>query len=328
MKKELIKVTLAVSALMWALPASAENDYPTKPITLIVPYSPGGATDIRSRTIANRLGALLGTSVVVENRSGGGGNIGTSVIARARPDGYTIGIGNLAPMSVNKCLFRDSMNFDPEVDLAPIVLLEHGAPALAVNSKTPYMTVSDAVEAAKKSDGNFNFGSSGAGAASHLLGTLFQRSAGFQAAHIPYKGGAQALLGLMSGDIDYQIETSVLFLSQTKAENPAVRILAVATPTRVPALPDVPTFKESGYPDIVATNWFGLVAPAGTPRSILEKLNATLNQILSEPEYIRTVESQGALVAGGTADEFKELLNNERSRWCQLIEDAGISAGF
>jgi len=309
--------------LATALPAAAQPAYPSQPIKFVVPYAAGGSSDTRSRQLAQKLGDSLGVPVVVENKPGASGNIGTSQIAMAKPDGYTIGLGNFAPMSVNKALY--TLNFDPVQDLAPIALIERGPMALAVNSQSPYKTLASLIAAAKASPDKFNYASTGAGSASHLSTELFKTLAGFQATHVPYRGGAPAANDLMAGNIDLYIELPSLLMPYAAGDAPRLRMLAVASEKRVPGLPDLLTFREQGLQGMVVSNWFGVVAPAGVPADVIQTLNRHINQALQDPEYRKTVESQGGEVAGGTPEEFRAFIASESERWTQLIRKQNIS---
>lgn len=313
----------ALSAALTSLPTQAQPNYPDQPIKFVVPYAAGGSSDTRSRQLAQKLGESLGVAVVVENKPGASGNIGTGHIASAKPDGYTIGLGNFAPMSVNQSLY--TLSFDPVKDLAPIALIERGPMALGVNSRSPHADPAALIAAAKAAPGKLNYASTGAGSASHLSTELFKELAGFDAAHVPYRGGAPAANDLIAGNIDFYIELPSLLLPHAKGDSPRLRMLAVAAENRVPGLPDLPTFKELGMPGMVVSNWFGVIAPAGTPPGIIAKLNEHINRALQDPEYRTVVESQGGEVAGGTPDDFRAFISSESQRWSQLIRQQNIS---
>lgn len=299
-------------------------DYPTQPITFIVPYAAGGSSDTRSRQLAQKLGESLGTTVVVENRPGASGNIGTSQIARAKPDGYTIGLGNFAPMAVNKSLYGATLPFDPEKDIQPIALIERGAMVLGVGSKSPYANAAELIKDGKANPDQLNYASTGAGGASHLVSELFKDSVGFNAVHIPYRGGAPASNDLIAGNVDFYLELASLFIPHTTSDQPRIRALAVASDERLKALPNVPTFKEQGI-DLVASNWFGVIAPAGVPGDIIAKLNKAVNQALEAESYRSIVQAQGAEVAGGSPEDFQAFIRSESERWSKLIEQKNIT---
>ena len=315
----------AAAAIACVAPAASANaSYPNQPITFIVPYAAGGSSDTRSRQIAQHLSDSLGVPVVVENRPGASGNIGSAQIARAKPDGYTIGLGNFAPMSVNKSLYGDTLPFDPATDIQPIALIERGAMVLAVNSSSPYKTAEELISDAKANSNKLNYASTGAGGASHLISELFKQRADFDATHIPYRGGAPAVNDLIGGNVDMYLELASLFIPHLTADNPRIRALAISADDRIAALPDLPTFKELGI-DLVGSNWFGIVAPAGIPEDVLSKLNQAVNTALSDANYRKIVEAQGAEVAGGTPNEFREFIKSESALWGSLIKEQNIS---
>ncbi len=319
-------IVTALSAVALAIPAvaAAQANYPSQPITFIVPYAAGGSSDTRSRQLAQHMSQSLGVTVVVENRPGASGNIGTSQIARAKPDGYTIGLGNFAPMAINKSLYGDTLPFDPEKDIQPIALIERGGMVLGVNADSPYQSAQELLEDARANPDKLNYASTGAGGASHLISELFKQRADFSAVHVPYRGGAPAVNDLIGGNVDMYLELASLFIPHLKADTPRLRALAISTEERISALPDVPTFKELGI-DLVGSNWFGVVAPAGIPDDVLQKLNKAVNEALQDESYRKIVESQGANVAGGTPEEFEAFIRSESKLWGELIKAQGIT---
>ncbi len=325
--KKLAQVALfAGSALAFATGSHAQTaSYPSQPITFIVPYAAGGSSDTRSRQLAQKIGEYLKTTVVVENKPGASGNIGTSLITRAKPDGYTIGLGNFAPLSVNRSLYGDNLPFNPDTDLQPIALIERGAMVLGVNSNSPYASAQALIDDAKQHPDKLNYASTGAGGASHLVSELFKDTQSFNATHVPYKGGAPAVNDLMAGNVDFYLELASLFIPQMAGDQPRIRALAVASESRLKALPDTPTFKELGIDGMVASNWFGVIAPAGTPAEIIGQLNTAINKALQDPEYKAIVESQGAEVAGGSPEDFRAFIASESDRWARLIKEKNIS---
>lgn len=304
--------------------AMADAPYPSQAIPFVVPYAAGGSSDTRSRMLAQKMSDSLGVTIVVENKPGASGNIGTSMIARAKPNGYTIGLGNFGPMSVNKALYGSNLPFDPEQDLQPIALIERGAMALGVNSSSPYQSLADLVADGKQNPNKLDYASTGAGGASHLLTEQFKATSGFDAVHVPYRGGAPASNDLLAGNISFYLELASLFLPHMQIDNPRLRVLGVTSQERLKAMPDTPTFKEQGV-DLVASNWFGVIAPAGLPADVLEKLNTAVNDALKDPDYRQIVESQGAQVVGGTPEEFTAFVKEETKRWTALIKDQNIS---
>ncbi|CAB3737354.1 MULTISPECIES: Bug family tripartite tricarboxylate transporter substrate binding protein [Achromobacter] len=319
---KLLAGALAVGFSLASAGAQAQAAYPTQAIKFIVPYAAGGSSDTRSRQLAQKLSDSLGVPVVVDNKPGASGNIGTGQIATAKPDGYTIGLGNFAPLAVNKALY--TMPFDPAADLAPIALIERGPMALGVNDKSPYANPAALIEDAKRNPEKLNYASTGAGSASHLSTELFKEQAGMNATHVPYRGGAPAVNDLIAGNVDFYIELPSLFLPHATGSTPRIKMLAVAADQRVPGLPGVPTFKELGLPDMVVSNWFGVIAPAGTPPEVVKTLNEHINRALQDKQYRDVVESQGGEVAGGTPEQFQAFIASESERWTQLIRQKQI----
>jgi len=267
----------------------AELRYPIKPITFIVPYGAGGGADSRSRQICNLLATELGQPIIVENKAGAGGNIGTEFIAKATPDGYTIGMGNFAPLAVNKALFGN-LRYDPNKDLAPIVLIDKGPLILTVNPKSPFHTVQDIVNAAKAKPGELTFASGGIGGTHQLSAELFKQSAGIDMIHIPYKSGAAAATDLLSGNVNMMFEQ--MYSAKQNIDAGLLRAIAITGKNRAPLLPNLPTFAEAGYPKVEVLNWQGFVAPSGTPKEIIQKINKAVNKVLSDPKVRDQIKSQ------------------------------------
>lgn len=312
---------LACTALAMPSFAQAQAAYPNKPITFVVPYGAGGGADTRSRQIANRLSVLLGQPVVVDNKPGAGGNIGTEFLVRAKPDGYTIGMGNFAPMAVNKALFGN-LRYDPGVDLEPVVLIDKGPLILMVNQKSPYRTVAEVVAAAKAKPGTLTFASGGLGGTHHLSGELFQQSAGIKMVHVPYKSGAAATTDLLASTVDMMFEQ--MYSAKPSIDAGRLRALAITDRERSPRFANIPTFAEAGFPKVVVLNWQGIVAPKGTPKAIIDKLNATVNQILAEKDIVEAIAAQSNVIGGGTTADFAALIKSESVKWSALVREAGI----
>jgi tripartite-type tricarboxylate transporter receptor subunit TctC len=312
-------VCASLLALVAARPthcALAADAWPSKPIVLVVPYGAGGGADTRARQIAQKLSPLLGQPVVVDNKPGAGGNLGTEFVVRAKPDGYTIGMGNFAPMAVNKTLFGN-LRFDPQADLAPIGLIDRGPLVLMVRKDAPYKTVDDIVTAARAKPDVLTYGSGGIGGTHHLSGALFEQSAGIKMVHIPYKSGAAAATDLMAGNVDMMFEQ--MYAAKPAIESGRLRPLAITLPKRSPLFPDLPTFVELGLPAVQVQNWNGLVAPRGTPKEILDKLNAALNQALADKGVRENITAQSNEVVGGAAEDFARLVKSESERWGAVV---------
>ena len=318
------RLCLAAIAFLPLLAAAQDPaaGYPGKPITLIVPYAAGGSSDARARQVAQKISGYLGQQVVVDNKPGGNGNIGTQLIARAAPDGYTIGIGNLAPLTVNKTLVPQTTLFETS-DLVPIALLERGPLVLVVNAeKSPYKDLKSLTVAMKAHPGKLSYASAGSGGSFHLAGELFKANAGVYSVHIPYRGGGPAMNDLLAGQVDYMFEMLPSALPYVRGGK--VRPLAIAHEQRLASLPDVPTFKELGIPGMEVSNWFGIVAPKGTPKPVVDKLNQAVNRALQEPDLARRITEPGNVVGGGTPEAFATLISTETTRWSKLIRDKGI----
>lgn len=301
--------------------AFAQADYPNKPINFIVPYGAGGSADSRSRQIAQKMSVILKQPIVIDNKPGAGGNIGTEFIARAVPDGYTIGMGNFAPMAVNKTLFGN-LRYDPETDLSPIVLIEKGPLVLVVNPNSPYKTISDIVSAAKAKPGVLTFSSGGIGGSHQLSAELFELNAGISMIHVPYKSGSAALMDLMAGNVDLMFDQMYSAVPSIKADK--LRPIAITSKKRSPLLPYVPSFVELGYPKVEVLNWQGLIAPKGTPKAVIDKLNAVANQALKDPGLRELMLSQGNEIGGGTPAEFAALIKAEAVKWSVVVKTANI----
>jgi tripartite-type tricarboxylate transporter receptor subunit TctC len=321
--------SLLAAACLLGLPLAAAaqdaaRDYPSKTITLIVPYAAGGSSDVRARQIAQKISVTLGQSVIVDNKPGANGNIGTNAIAKAAPDGHVIGLGNLAPLAVNKTLMPNTP-FDPATDLVPVILLEKGPLVLVVNAeKSPHKSLKDLIGALKAAPGKMSYASAGSGGSFHLAGEMFKSSVGASAVHIPYRGGGPATNDLLAGQVDYMFDMVPAALGYLKSAPPKLRPLAVAHDKRLPSLPDVPTFAELGVKDMEISNWFGIVAPKGTPKPIIDKLNQAINRALQEPDLAQRITAPGNVVGGGDPKAFADLVVAESRRWTQLIREKGI----
>lgn len=314
---------LQATSLAVALPslAWAQDKYPSKPITLICPYAAGGNADQRSRQIGRFISTTLGQPVIVDNKPGAGGNIGTEAIARAKPDGYTIGMGNFAPLAVNPTMFK-KMNFDPAKDLVPVCLIEKGPLVLMVPANSPFKSVKDIMAVAKASPGKLSFASGGLGGSHHLSGEMFKSLAGLSITHIPYKGGAPATTDLMGGQVDMMFEQMYSAAPSVRAGK--LRALAITSKTRSPLFPDLPTMAESGVPGFEVQNWQGLVAPAGMPAALIKLLNETVNKALADPAIKEQMLGQGNELGGGAPEQFATLIKSESDRWGKLVKSANI----
>jgi len=297
------------------------QEYPVKTISFIVPYAAGGNGDIRGRQVAQKLTAMLGQPVIVENKPGAGGNIGTEYVACAAPDGYVIGLGNFAPLGVNQALFK-KLGFDPQKDVLPVVLIERGPLALMVNPKSPYKSVKDIVAAARAKPGVLTAANGGIGGSHHLSAELFKQAAGIDVISVAYKGGAPAATDLMAGTVDMMFEQ--MYAALPSLQSGKAIALAVTSKTRVSVLPNVPTFAEAGFPAVEVLNWQGVIVPRGTPPAIIARLNAAVNKALRETDLKDRISSQGNEVAGGTPQEFAALIASESEKWGKVVRAAKI----
>jgi tripartite-type tricarboxylate transporter receptor subunit TctC len=303
----------------WQPDASAA-DYPDRPVTIVVGFPPGGASDILSRILTDRLGSLLGEPFIVDNRPGAGGNVAATVVAHATPDGYTLLLGNNSILATNVSLYK-KIDFDPEKDFAPISLVGTQANVLVVNNNLPVHSLADLIALAKASPGKLNYASSGYGLAAHLAGELFRTDAHIDIVHVPYKGSAPALQDVIAGDEQMMFATTsgvMGFLA-----NNQLRPIAVTTLTRTAILPDIPTMDEAGLTGFEATTWHGLVAPAGTPKGIVETLHRALVETLKDPGVQKRLNALGVDVAPDTPDEFAAYIKAEIPKWADVIKASG-----
>jgi tripartite-type tricarboxylate transporter receptor subunit TctC len=303
--------------------AFAQDKYPSKIINWIVPYAAGGNADNRSRQVAKLMQTDLGQPIIIDNKPGAGGNIGTAYIAKAKPDGYTIGMGNFAPLAVNHALFKN-MTFDPFTDLTPIMLIERGPLILMVRNDAPYKTVKDLVAAAKASPGKIAYASGGIGGTHHLSGALFSQAAGIDIIHAPYKSGSAGATDLMGGQVQMMFEQ--MYAAMPSIKGGRLRALAITSKTRSPLLPDIPTMAESGYPAVEVLNWQGLIGPKGLPADIVKILNTAGNKALQDPGLQKIMLEQGNEIGGGTPEQFAALIKAEAPRWGKVVKDAKIEA--
>ncbi len=309
---------------MWVVfvgPAAAQPTYPSKPIRVIVPLAPSGSTDIQARIVAQKLTEALGQSVIVDNRPGAGTLIGSNVVAHAAPDGYTLLFASVS-LATTVPLYSN-MPYDPVKDLSPVGPVGQSFYVLAVHPTLPVRSVQELITLAKAKPKQVSYASAGPGTITHLTVELFLANAGIDLLHVPYKGGAPAILALVSGQVDTIFNPIAEILPHVRAGN-KVRTLAVTSPTRVPELPEVPTLVESGLPGCVVTTWSALYAPAGTPRAIIDRLNAEINRMVQQPDTKERFRSVGLVAVGGTPAALGEYLKSEIARWTKVVKDAGI----
>ena len=305
-------------------PAAAQpTAYPTKPIRLVVPFTPGGSTDILARAIGQELTKAWGQSVIVDNVPGAGGAIGADKVAKAAPDGYTLLMGHIGTLAVNPSLYP-KLPYDPVKDFAPVAWVARVPNVLVVHPSVPAKNVQELVALAKAKPGQLNYGSGGNGSAANLATEYFKLQTGVAMVHIPYKGTAPAVTDLIGGQIQVLFTGAPAVIGHVKSGQ--LRALAVSSPKRLDALPDLPTVAESGYKDFEADQWYGVVAPAGTPREIIGKLNAQINLALNSPELKARLASEGAVATPGTPEAFGALIVREIARWKPVITSGRVKA--
>lgn len=315
-------VLAAAAATLLASAGSAvfAQDFPTKAITIVVPFAAGGNTDVKTRLVAQQLGTILGQPVIVDNRPGASGNIGTEIFSKAAPDGYTIGMGSFGPLAVNSQIYP-KINFDPK-SLVPIILLEKSPLVLSTPNDRPIKSISDIVKAAKGNNGAFNVANAGPGGAAHLAAELFESAAGIEMVGVPFKGGGPASNALMAGQVDFMFEQTGAALPSIQAGK--IRAIAVTSAKRLPSMPDTPTFAESGYPQVTVSNWMGYVAPKGTPPAIVAKLHAAFAKAIEHPDVKGRIVSQSNEFGGGSSKDFGDFIDAESVKWAKLVKERNI----
>jgi tripartite-type tricarboxylate transporter receptor subunit TctC len=309
--------------LAMAAAAVSAQGYPSRPIRFVVANSPGGGLDITARTVSPRLSSALGQQIVIDNRPGAAGSLAAEITAKSAPDGYTLLMGAIGNLAVNVSLYK-GLDYDPLKDLAPITFAVSGSNVLVVNLTVPAKTVQELIAVARAQPGKLTYGSSGSGNAGHLAGELFKSMAKVDMVHVPYKGGAPAMIDLIAGQIQLIFSSPPTAVPQVKAGK--IRALAVTTAKRSAILPELPTIAESGLPGFEADNWYGIVAAARTPRAIVGRLNAEFVRILSMPEVREVLLRQGLEVAPGTPEAFGAYMKSEYVKWARVIADAGLTA--
>lgn len=319
------RTLIAFSASMLGLLAptvQAQTTWPSKPVKLVVGYAAGGATDVIARLMAAKLSDQLGQPMVVDNRAGANSNLGADFVAKAAPDGYTLYVYTIAN-TINASLY-DKLSYDPQKDFEPIGLMAKIPNILVVNPKLPVKSVADYIRFAKESPDGVTFASSGAGSSIHLSGEIFKMHSKINMVHVPYRGSAPAMNDLLGGQVHSMFDNTPSALPQVKAGK--LRALAITSAQRSPLLPDVPTMIESGLPGFEVHSWFGLAAPAGTPKPVVERINAELNKVLAQPDVRQRLADMVATPEPGSPEQMRKLMQSETSRWREVVKQSGAKA--
>jgi tripartite-type tricarboxylate transporter receptor subunit TctC len=313
---------LAVLLISVVSPLHAE-DYPTKPIVLVVPFAPGGSSDFLSRLIGSKLTEAWKQQVVIESRPGGAGNIAMDAVQRAKPDGYTLILGHVGTLAVNPAMFV-KLPYDPIKGFVPVSLIATVPTVLAVNPNLPVKTFKEFIDLAKAKPGTIAYGSAGNGSSGHLAMEYLKQTAGIDIVHVPYKGTGPMVTDLLGGSTQATFTGATPLLPHIKQGK--LRPLAVGDAKRIAALPDVPTVAESGYKGFETSQWYGIMAPSGTPDAIVRKLSAEINRILKSPDVVARLEADGSVARGSTPEEFAAFILTEQKRWGQVVKSAKITA--
>jgi tripartite-type tricarboxylate transporter receptor subunit TctC len=310
---------IVFAVLAFAAPLALAQQYPAKPVRIVVPFAPGGGSDFTGRLIAAKLTERIGSPFIVENRPGAGGNLGAGEVVKAAPDGYTLLLIS-ASYTVNPSVYK--LTFDPVNDISPIIQISGGPYVIAVHPSVKASTLAELVELAKKQPDKLAYGTSGSGSIMHVASEYFLDSAKIKVLHVPYKGTGPALQDTIGGQVQLVFGAIPATLPHVKAGR--LRALAVTTAKRVAAAPDLPTVAESGYPGYEVTNWHGLVAPKGVPPQVVERLNREINALIQGDDMKKHMETEGLEPAGGTPARFAEILKSEAARWAKVVQQAGI----
>ena len=320
MPRTTFRAVVGLVLLLAAIAAGSAADYPSRPVTLVVAFTPGGASDVLARILGRKLEQILGQPFVIDNRPGAGGNVAAEAVAHAAPDGYTLLAGNNAILATNAALYK-KINFDPEADFAPIGLIGSQANILVVNPALPVKSMTELIALARANPGKLNFASSGHGLAAHLAGELFKAEAKIDIVHVPYKGAAPALQDVIAGHVQMMFATASSVVPHI--QDGKVRPLAVATLKRTAVLPDIPTIDELGMRNFDATTWHGLVAPARTPKDVVATLNQALVATLDDPAVKKSLGDLGVDIIGGSPEDFAAYIRSEIPKWTAIIKASG-----
>ena len=323
MKRKFLARPVVIGALCLLLSAAAFAQYPNHTVTLVVPFPPGGGTDTGARLVATKLGQKWKQVVVVDNKPGAAGLLGADYVSKARPDGYTLLMGNIGTQSINPSLYR-KITYNPDTAFVPIALVAELPLVMLTNANFPAKSAKEVIAMARSQPGKITYSSSGSGSAMHLAGALFESASGTEMLHIPYKGGGPAIADLIAGHVDLAFAT--ILESSGHIKSGRLRALAATSTKRSPALPDVPTLAETVLPDFNTGSWIGILAPAGTPAAIVDRVARDVHEVVNSPEVRDQLIAQGATPLGGTPAEFKTLIESDRVRYAKIIKEKNISA--
>lgn len=315
-----ILAPLAVLALMAA--AAHAQGWPAKPVKIVVPFPAGGPTDVLTRSMADKMAAQLGQAVVVENKPGAGGSIGADLVAKSAPDGYTLVMATSSTHSIGPSLAK--LAYDPQKDFTPIVWVGTATNILVVTPNLAANNVRELVELAKKNPGKLNYATSGVGTVVHLTTEYFASMAGVRLTHVPYKGVGQSIPDLMSGQVSILFDN--IMTAQPHIKSGSVKALAISSPRRSPLVPDIPTVAESGLPGFESVTWFGIFGPAGTPKAVVDRMNAEVNKALQDPDVLARFAQLGFDPAGGSPVDFAAVVKRDADKWSRVIKDANVKA--
>ena len=316
--KILVRILLGFALLLPSF--AAAEDFPSKPIRLIVPFPPGGPNDIIARVVGQRMSEIIKQPLVIDNRGGQGGVLGTDMVAKATPDGYTIGIVSASSIVINPTM--EKIAYDPRKDLAPVTLVTTVPEMLVVASNVPANNMAELVALARAQPGKLNFASAGVGGLPHLAGELFKLTAKIDIVHVPYRGAAPAINDLLGQQVQMVFLDLPVILPQIQAGR--LKPIALGARQRAPTAPDVPTTAEVGMPDLLIENWYGMFAPAGTPDKIVAEINRVANAAMNDPQVKQKLADQGLTVAGDTPEQFRAFIDSETTKWAKVMNEAGV----
>ena len=322
MNAKTVTIALVAAVPAFATPVAAQ-EYPAKPVRVLVGFAPGGGIDSSARAFAPALGAALGKPVIVENRPGAGSNIAAEIAAKAAPDGYTLLLGSIASLAINPSLYG-KLSFDPARDFAPIAQTGTMSNIIVVHPVVPAKTLKEFVALAKRSPGQITYATPGAGSSAHLSGELLKKVAGIDIVAVPYKGGGQAVVDSLAGHVPVFFASVPVVITHVAAGR--LKAIAVTTGKRAAAMPDVPTVAEAGYPGCQIDNWYGLVAPAGTPRAVIDRLNREVTVVLLTQDVVTRIRELGHDTATSTPEQFGALIKSENAKWAKVVKEVGVSA--